>query len=97
MNFFILNPCVFLFPLLLLFFEKNTSAQIESDSISKINLLFVGDIMGHDPQIESAEITKNESYNYEPCFQYVKPIIEKSDLAIANLEVTLPGQPPYRG
>ena len=97
MNFFILNPCVFLFPLLLLFFEKNTSAQIESDSISKINLLFVGDIMGHDPQIESAEITKNESYNYEPCFQYVKPIIEKSDLAIANLKVTLPGQPPYRG
>jgi len=53
--------------------------------------------MGHDPQIESAEITKNKSYNYEPCFQYLKPIIEQADLAIANLEVTLPGKPPYRG
>ena len=30
-------------------------------------------------------------------FQYIKPIIEKADLAIANLEVTLPGKPPYRG
>lgn len=88
----------FLFLLLFLFLTgKNVFAQIQSDSTSKINLLFVGDVMGHDPQIESAEIVKNESYNYEPCFQYVKPIIDKADLAIANLEVTLPGKPPYRG
>ena len=53
--------------------------------------------MGHKPQIKSAEIVKNKQYNYDPCFQYVKPIIEKADLAIANLEVTLPGEPPYLG
>jgi len=88
---------VLLFPLCLFFFGKKTSAQTPSDSIAKIDLLFVGDVMGHDPQIEAAEIEKNKSYNYEPCFQYVKPIIEKADLAIANLEVTLPGNPPYRG
>ena len=87
----------FLFLCILFFFGKNASAQIQSDSISKIDLLFVGDVMGHDLQIKSAEITKNKSYNYEPCFQYLKPIIEKADLAIANLEVTLPGEPPYRG
>ena len=97
MKFLILKRFLFLLPLFLFFFGKNASAQVEQDSISKINLLFVGDIMGHDPQIESAEITKNKTYNYEPCFQYVKPIIEKADLAIANLEVTLPGKPPYRG
>lgn len=97
MSLFPIHKTAIIFLLFLFFFGKNTSAQIHSDSISKINLLFVGDVMGHDPQIESAEIIKNESYNYEPCFQYVKPIIDKADLAIANLEVTLPGKPPYRG
>ncbi len=63
----------------------------------EINLLFVGDIMGHKPQIKSAEIVKNKKYNYDPVFKYVKPIIEEADLAIANLEVTLPGKPPYQG
>ena len=97
MRYFTLKFFSFFFLLCLFFFGKNASAQTHSDSTSKINLLFVGDIMGHDPQIESAEITKNKSYNYEPCFQYVKPIIDQADLAIANLEVTLPGKPPYRG
>lgn len=92
-----LKPYFFLLSFFIFFFGKSAFAQIQSDSISKINLLFVGDVMGHDPQIESAEIVKNESYDYEPCFQYVKPIIDKADLAIANLEVTLPGKPPYRG
>lgn len=97
MRYFVLKLSFFCSFLFLFFFGKNASAQTQPDSISKINLLFVGDIMGHDPQIKSAEVTKNKSYNYEPCFQYVKPIIEKADLAIANLEVTLPGEPPYRG
>lgn len=97
MKSFTLKPSFFLLFLFIFFFEKNTTAQVQLDSISKINLLFVGDVMGHDPQIQSAEIVKNESYNYEPCFQYVKPIIDQADLAIANLEVTLPGKPPYRG
>lgn len=85
---------VFLFSF---FIGTNISAQTQSDSISTIDLLFVGDVMGHDPQIEAAEIVKNKSYNYEPCFQYIQPIIKKADLAIANLEVTLPGEPPYQG
>jgi len=53
--------------------------------------------MGHGPQIETAEIIKNKSYDYVPCFQYVRPILQKADLAIGNLEVTLPGEPPYHG
>lgn len=53
--------------------------------------------MGHAPQITSAQVIKNEKYNYEPCFKYVKPILERADLAIGNLELTLPGKPPYQG
>ncbi len=81
--------------LLISFFPSgNILAQ---DSTATLKLLFVGDVMGHGPQIKSAEIVRNKSYDYEPCFKYVAPIIESADLAIGNLEVTLPGKPPYQG
>lgn len=70
------------------------TAQIKTDTL---RLLFAGDIMGHAPQITSAEVIKDKKYDYEPCFQYVKPIVSEADLAIANLELTLPGKPPYTG
>lgn len=73
------------------------NSGIAQDSTATIKLLFVGDVMGHGPQIKSAELVKNKSYNYEPNFKYVSPIIESADLAIGNLEVTLPGKPPYQG
>lgn len=81
---------------ILLVLTSQLSAQENVDSIAQLNLLFVGDIMGHSPQIRSA-LQKDKTYNYEPCFQFVKPMIAKADLAIANLEVTLPGEPPYQG
>ena len=61
-----------------------------------LRLLFAGDVMGHAPQIKSAEVAPGK-WDYAPCFQYVAPLIERADLAIANLEVTLPGKPPYQG
>jgi poly-gamma-glutamate capsule biosynthesis protein CapA/YwtB (metallophosphatase superfamily) len=61
-----------------------------------LSLLFSGDIMGHGVQIKSAQTGKNQ-YDYNPCFKYIKPLIEKSDLAFCNLEVTLPGKAPYTG
>ncbi len=61
-----------------------------------LRLLFTGDIMGHSPQISSAQVGGQE-YDYKPCFQYIKPIIQQADLAIGNLELTLPGKPPYTG
>lgn len=61
-----------------------------------LRLIFAGDIMGHAPQISSAK-TPDGGYDYKPCFQYVKPILERADIAIGNLELTLPGQGPYTG
>lgn len=63
----------------------------------KIKMVFVGDIMGHGPQIESAAVEPNKLYDYSPCFRFLKPILEQADLAIGNLELTLPGKPPYTG
>ncbi|MEO0338531.1 MAG: CapA family protein [Bacteroidota bacterium] len=72
-------------------------AQADSNYIHELNMIFVGDIMGHGPQIKSAEVIKDSIYNYKPCFEYVAPIIQEADLAIGNLELTLPGKGPYSG
>jgi len=80
------------FALFLLFFQTTLSAQTDT-----LRLLFTGDIMGHAPQVQSAEVVKNKKYNYEPCFRYIKPVLEQADIAIGNLELTLPGKPPYTG
>ena len=62
----------------------------------KLSLLFIGDIMGHDEQIWSAENRETHQYNYDDVFRYIKPVISDADIAIANFEVTLSG-PPYSG
>lgn len=71
-------------------------SQVPSIPENKISLLFIGDIMGHDSQIASAEDRENHTYNYDEVFKYIKPVISSSDVAIANFEVTLAGS-PYMG
>lgn len=75
----------------------STFAVAQAEQELRLKLLFVGDIMGHDSQIESAEVIADSLYDYFPCFEYVEPYLEAADLAVGNLEVTLPGEPPYQG
>lgn len=63
---------------------------------TRLSMLFLGDIMQHDSQIADAYDPLTKSYNYAPCFQYVKPYTQGVDLAFGNLELTLAG-PPYKG
>lgn len=74
---------------LLLSIPINTFSQ-------ELRLLFVGDVMQHDAQLESAYNERLGRYHYKPWFRFIKPIIEKADIAVANLELTLAG-PPYSG
>jgi len=59
-------------------------------------MIFVGDVMQHDGQIEAAYNKTNQSYEYENGFQFVRPVINQYDIRVANLEVTLAGK-PYKG
>ena len=63
---------------------------------TRLSLLFLGDIMQHDSQIQSAHDALTGSYNYEPCFRFVKKYFMDADLTIGNLELTLGGK-PYKG
>lgn len=68
----------------------------EAQDTTRLSLLFLGDIMQHDSQIADAYDKTSATYDYRPCFQFIKPYTEPVDLAIGNLEVTLAGQ-PYKG
>jgi len=63
---------------------------------STLTLLFIGDVMGHGPQINAAYDSVSDTYSYDTVFTRIKPLIELADVAIANLEVTLAGK-PYTG
>lgn len=65
----------------------------EQDS-SELTVLIAGDLMQHEPQINAAR--RGNTYDYSECFQFVKPEIERADIAIANFEVTTGGA-PYTG
>lgn len=60
---------------------------------STLSLLFIGDIMNHDTQIEAAYDSTTQTYDYDTTFSYVKELISDVDIAIANLEVTFAGEP----
>ncbi len=67
--------------------------SLSSDTIS---LVFIGDIMGHNPQITSAFNASSGKYIYKDVLNKISHITKNTDFAIANLEVTLAGK-PYRG
>ncbi|NPA44471.1 MAG: CapA family protein [Chlorobi bacterium] len=80
-------------------FIKVDSAKINSvnDTLKNtMSLLFIGDVMGHGPQIRSAYNYKTKTYNYDTVFYYLKDIMSEPDFTIANLELTLAG-PVYKG
>lgn len=81
--------------ILLALLATNTQAQTLQlrTSDSTLTLLFIGDVMGHGPQINSAYDSVSDTYCYDTVFSRIKPFIELADVAIANLEVTLAGKP----
>lgn len=61
-----------------------------------LSLVFIGDVMGHEPQIASAYKPERGTYDYDDVFAKVAPLLDNADFTIANLEVTLAGK-PYTG
>lgn len=65
---------------------------VDSVAPSKLTLLFAGDLMQHQGQIDAARMAGG-TYDYSDCFKWVKEEISRADIAIGNLEVTLGGKP----
>lgn len=66
------------------------------DTVIKVHLSFVGDLMCHSTQYEFAQVGP-DSFDFYPCFTEVKPFLSKADFALGNLETTLSGKKPWTG
>ncbi len=63
----------------------------------RAELLFVGDAMQHQAQLDRARELGGDCYDYSDCFTYIAPEITAADYAVCNLEVPLGGGPSYSG
>lgn len=54
----------------------------------EITLLFAGDAMMHQAQIEAARC-ENGAYDYSGCFTEIEPLLKSADYAVVNLETPL--------
>ena len=81
----------------LLFFAQPTivAAQIIPTPVQQVNLLFAGDIMQHETQLNMAKQSNGE-YSFSYCFRHIKETIKSADISIANLETTI-GESGYSG
>lgn len=67
-------------------------------SAPKAELLFAGDAMQHQAQLDRArELAGGNGYDYSDCFTLIAPEIMKADYAVVNLEVPLGGGSDYSG
>ena len=71
------------------------AAQNIINPITRIEILFAGDLMQHQSQLNAAH-TPEGLYSYSPCFNYIRNEVSGAHLAIANLETTI-GNKRYAG
>jgi poly-gamma-glutamate capsule biosynthesis protein CapA/YwtB (metallophosphatase superfamily) len=87
-------------------FNGNNLDQIASDHISEdnallddeetspdlrsVNMVVVGNIFPHIPQIEQAHIGDGV-YDFSPSFEFIAPILQAADLAVGDLETSQAG------
>ncbi len=71
------------------------------DIYDTVRVTFIGDVMQHGKQINSAHIhgtdpARSNSYDYSHAFKYFEERFKSADIAVANMEFPV-GLPPYSG
>lgn len=77
--------------------QNDSISENKSAQVSEITILFAGDAMQHQAQLDQAKIRGGGKYDYSQCFTMIAPDIKEADYAVINLEVPLGGGPVYRG
>jgi len=58
------------------------------DPFYRAEISFIGDLMTHKDQINSAKTT-TDSYDFTNSFKYIKPALSCADITVGNLETTI--------
>jgi poly-gamma-glutamate capsule biosynthesis protein CapA/YwtB (metallophosphatase superfamily) len=66
---------------------------LQAQDTARVSLLFLGDIMQHESQLQGAYDSRTGRYDYAECFRLMKSYFTEADITIGNLEVTLGGKP----
>ncbi|MFO7887116.1 MAG: CapA family protein [Eubacteriales bacterium] len=70
--------------------KEETEEKVEVKTKS-IKISAVGDIMFHMSQIKGGYNELTDTYDFNPFFEDIKPLVEKADIAFANFEGTTAG------
>lgn len=74
------------------------AGDISAETSASADLLFVGDAMQHQSQLDAAKKAGGgKSYDYSEYYKYLASEIQEADYAVVNLEVPLGGGPTYSG
>ncbi len=65
-------------------------AQSITFPFSRINILFAGDLMQHQSQLNAARCDDGR-YSYSACYRHICGTVSAADVAVANLETTIGG------
>ena len=57
-----------------------------------VTIRFIGDVMMHSKQIESA-LRKDGSYDFSEWFRHIRKELSSADISVANMEFSLGGEP----
>ncbi len=68
------------------------ASEVQAAPSREIRFAIAGDIMAHDSQLNAAYDKKCDCYDFKPVFATAAPLFKDVDVAIANLETTLPGK-----
>lgn len=79
-----------IYGVMFLFVASMLAAQVVTPPFSRLYLLFAGDLMQHDSQLNAAR-RSDGTYSYSSCYRYIRNDVSAADLAIVNLEVVLGG------
>lgn len=86
-----------MFKLLLFSLLSFITGSSEAGAPIGADLVFVGDAMQHQDQLDRALQLGGNRYDYSDCFTLIAPTITEADYAVCNLEVPLGGGPDYSG
>lgn len=72
--------------------SDNTETKTSTHTERTITIGSAGDVIIHNPFLESSVYKNSKGYNFSSCFKYVKDLYNQEDYMVANLETTLSGK-----
>ena len=66
----------------------DSAAQYFYIPVHRTNLLFAGDIMQHQNQLDAARTTEG-TYSYSGYYRHIQGVVKSADIAVANLETPI--------